>query len=134
MAIFSSKLRISWNTGLLSHANTNNLGSQKKVGNWSIAPTLGTMPRISKCTSTYISQFKKAFLEQNEHYCCMKGDPFHGQRVSCCLTLGNKLCKETHILTKQETLLGMGAQAENNTVREPRRTALACDSKSWVLR
>lgn len=30
MTVFSSKLRISWNTGLLNHANTNNLGSQKK--------------------------------------------------------------------------------------------------------
>ena len=28
------------------------------------------------------------------------------------LTLGNELSKETHVLTKQETLLGRGAQAE----------------------
>ena len=40
------------------------------------------------------------------------------------LTLGNELFKETHVLTKQETLLGRGAGAESRRVREPRRTAL----------
>ena len=31
---------------------------------------------------------------------------------------------QTHVLTKQEILLGRGAQAESSRVREPRRTAL----------
>ena len=39
-----------------------------------------------------------------------------------CLTLRNELSEETHVLTKQEVLLGKGAQAESR--REPRRTAL----------
>lgn len=39
----------------------------------------------------------------------MKGGPVQGQRVSCYLTFGNKLCKETHVLTKQETVLGVDA-------------------------
>ena len=53
-----------------------------------------------------------------------KGDSFQGPRVSSCLTLGRELSEETHVLTKQETLLGRGGRAESSRVREPRRTAL----------
>ena len=35
------------------------------------------------------------------------------------------------MLTKQETLLGRGAQVESSRVREPRRTALPRGSQSW---
>ena len=38
-----------------------------------------------------------------------EGDPFQGPRVGSCLTLGNELSEETHVLTKQETLWGRGA-------------------------
>ena len=41
-----------------------------------------------------------------------EGDPFQGLRVGFCLTLGNELSEETHMLTKQETLLERAAQAE----------------------
>ena len=41
-----------------------------------------------------------------------------------CLTLGNELSEETHVLTKQEISLGKGTWAESRRVREPRRTAL----------
>ena len=51
-----------------------------------------------------------------------------------CLTLGNELSEETHVLTKQETFLGRGAQAESSGVKEPRRTALLCGSQFGVLR
>ena len=37
------------------------------------------------------------------------------------------------MLTKQETLLGRGAQVEGSRVREPRRTALPLGLQSWVL-
>ena len=40
-----------------------------------------------------------------------RGDPFQGPRVGFCLTLGNELSEETHVLTKQKTLLGRGAWA-----------------------
>ena len=40
-------------------------------------------------------------------------------------TLGNELSEETHVLTKQEILLGKGTQVESSRVREPRRTVLA---------
>ena len=40
--------------------------------------------------------------------CCRKEDPFQGPKLDSCLTLRNKLSKETHVLTKQEILLGKG--------------------------
>ena len=38
--------------------------------------------------------------------------------------LGNELSEETHVLTKQEILLGKDTQVESSRVREPRRTAV----------
>ena len=55
---------------------------------------------------------------------CRKGHPFQGPKVGSCLTLRNELSEETHVLTKQEILLGKGTQVESSRVREPRRTAL----------
>ena len=49
----------------------------------------------------------------------MKGDPVQGQRVSCYLTVGNKLCKETHMLTKQESFWkGHPAREQQNKGRQ----------------
>ena len=53
--------------------------------------------------------------------------------MGSCLTLGNELSEETHLLTKQEILLGKGAQMEDSRVREPRRTALPHGLQSQVL-
>ena len=36
------------------------------------------------------------------------------------------------MLTKEEILLGKDTRVESRRVREPRRTALPCGSKSWV--
>ena len=44
--------------------------------------------------------------------CCRKGDPFQGPKPDFCLTLGNELSEETHVLTKQEILLGKGTRVE----------------------
>ena len=65
--------------------------------------------------------------------CCRKGDPFQGPKLGSCLTLGNELSEETHVLTKQEILLGKGTRVESNRVREPRRTALPRGLQSQVL-
>ena len=65
--------------------------------------------------------------------CCKKEDPFQGPKLDCCLTLRNKLSEETHVLTKQEVLLGRGGQVESSRVREPRKTALPHGLQSWVL-
>ena len=56
--------------------------------------------------------------------CCRKRDPFQGLKLGSCLTLRNELSEETHVLTKQEILLGQGTQVDSSRVREPRRTAL----------
>ena len=37
-----------------------------------------------------------------------------------------------HVLTKQEILLGKGTRAERSRVREPKRIALPCGSRSLV--
>ena len=67
------------------------------------------------------------------YHCCRKGDPFQGPKLGSCLTLGNELSEETHVLTKQEILLGKGTRLESSRVREPRRTALPCGLQSQVL-
>ena len=40
------------------------------------------------------------------------GTPSKARAWALVLTLGNELSEETHMLTKQETLLGRGTQAE----------------------
>ena len=56
--------------------------------------------------------------------CCRKVDPFQDPKLGSCLTLGNELSEETHVLTKQEILLGKGTRVESSRVREPRRTVV----------
>ena len=53
--------------------------------------------------------------------CCKKADPFQGRKPGSCVTLRNELSEETHLLTKQEILLGKGTRMESSRVREPRR-------------
>ena len=60
-------------------------------------------------------------------------DPFQGPKLDSCLTLRNDLSKETHMLTKQEILLGKGARVESSRVRKPRRTALPCGLQCQYL-
>ena len=61
-----------------------------------------------------------------------EGGPLPGPKTGLLSNTQNKweLSKETHVLTKQETLLEKDAQVESSRVREPRRTA---GSKSRVL-
>ena len=44
--------------------------------------------------------------------------------MGACVTLGNELSRETHVLTKQETVLVRGTWVESRKVRGPRRSAL----------
>ena len=53
--------------------------------------------------------------------------------MGSCLTLRNELSKETHELTKQETLLERGARAESRSIRAPRRTAVPRGSGFTVM-
>ena len=72
-------------------------------------------------------------LRIGQWVCCRKEDPFQGPKLGSCLTLRNELSEETHVLTKQDILLGKGTQVESSRVREPRRTALLHGSQSRVL-
>ena len=69
----------------------------------------------------------------NQSLCCRKGDPLQGPKLSSCLTLRNELSEETHVLTKQDSLLGKGTWADSSRVRGPRRTVLSHGLQSWVL-
>ena len=62
-----------------------------------------------------------------------EGGPLPEPEMGCYLTLGNELSEETHVLTKQEILLGKGTWVESSRVREPRRTALPRGLQSRVL-
>ena len=64
--------------------------------------------------------------------CCWKGS-LPGSK-SGLLSNTQKLSEMTYALTKKETLLGRGTQAESSRVRGPRRTALPRGLKSRVLR
>ena len=65
-------------------------------------------------------------------YCCRKGDPFQGPKLGSCLTLRNELSEETHVLTKQEILLGRapGGEQDGKGIQE---NCSAGGSQSWVL-
>ena len=77
----------------------------------------------------------KILFKKNQHdkwNCCRKGDTFQRPKLGSCLTLGNELSEETHMLTKQEIFLGKVTRVESRRVREPRRAALP-GLKSQVL-
>ena len=65
--------------------------------------------------------------------CGRKGDPFQGLKLGSCLTARNELSEETHVLSKQEILLGKGARVESSRETEPRSTALPRASQFWIL-
>ena len=74
-------------------------------------------------------------MEEESHQSChllQEGDPFQGPKLGSCLTLRNKLSEETHVLTKQEILMGKGTHVESSRVRE-HRIALPPGLQSWVL-
>ena len=72
-----------------------------------------------------ISGFNLLHLPLLEWFCCRNADPFQGPKLGSCLTLGNELSKETHVLTKQEILLGKGTRVESSRVESP------LDCKDW---
>ena len=53
-----------------------------------------------------------------QHFLCRKGDPFQGLKLGFCLTLGNELSEETHVLIKQEVLLGRSGEQEGKGTQE----------------
>ena len=57
--------------------------------------------------------------------------PDQGLKLGSGLTLGNELSEETHVLTKQEILLGKGTRVESSRVRECGRAALPVARVLW---
>ena len=94
-------------------------------------PLAGKLARVPRVVRMSVSAKKSP---ARVTICCRKVDPFQGPKLGSCLTLGSELSEETHVLTKQETLLGKGARVESSRVGEPRRTALPRGSQSQVLR
>ena len=96
----------------------------------------GSGPLAGKLAPEYLEwsgcQSQRKRVPARIAICCRKADPFQGPKLGSCLTLRNKLSEETHVLTKQETLLGKGTQVESNRVREP-RTALPCGDRKSVV-
>ena len=86
---------------------------------WSVGRQVG--PQVSQVARMSVSAKKSP---TRVTICCRKGDTFQGPKLGSCLTFGNELSEETHVLTKQEILLGKGTQVESSRVRKPRRTAL----------
>ena len=64
--------------------------------------------------------------------CCRKGDPFQGPKLGSCLTLRNELSEETHVLTKQEILLGRAPGWRAGGWGNPGER-LCHVAQSWVL-
>ena len=80
-----------------------------RTGNWGF------------CTSKFVF-FPYTSLQNQRSFrfsCCRKEDPFQGPKLGSCLTLGNELPEETHVLIKQEILLGKGPRVESSRVRKP---------------
>ena len=67
------------------------------------------------------------------HHLLQEGGPLPGPKRGSCLTGGNELSEEMHVLTKLEALLGGDARPDSSSVREPGRTALPHGSQPRVL-
>lgn len=93
-----------------------------------VIATWGSWEQMSLTPKRNIHSFIRSQYLVIECLCYQNGDLFRGLRMGSCLTLGNELSKETHILTKQKTLLGRGAWVESNRIKEPRRMALSGSS------
>ena len=50
---------------------------------------------------------------RQSHHLLQEGGFFQGLKLGSCLTLGNELSEEPHVLTKQEILLGKGTRVES---------------------
>ena len=94
--------------------------------------TSGFSVSMGKLVPEY-SEWSGCQSQQRVAICCRKADPFKGPKLDSCLTLGNELSKETHVLMKQENLLGTGIWVESSRVKEPRRTSLPIGSQCTVL-
>ena len=69
---------------------------------------------VSLAGDALLSSYLKSTANVAVLFCCRKRDPFQGPKLGSCLTLGNELSEKTHVLTKQEILLGKGTWVESS--------------------
>ena len=83
----------------------------------------GSGPLASKLAPAYPEwsgcQSQRRRVPPESPFVAGRGTPFQGPKLGSCLTLRNELSEETHVLTKQEILLGKGTRVESSRVREP---------------
>ena len=86
------------------------------------------------CTKVSINKFvhKSKKKKKSEKVLLQEGRPLPGPESGFLSNTWNELSEETHVLTKQEILLGRDVQTETCRVREPRRTALTCSFLFYV--
>ena len=86
---------------------------------------------VCVCARTLEWSEDKLWMQKLRCLCCRKGDPFQSPRVYSCLTLRNESSEETRVLTKYETLLEKGTQAESRKVRGTQQgCSITCPSVS----
>ena len=91
-----------------------------------VAPGSGPPVWVSWSPSTPSGQDVSCSEEEippESPFCCRKGNLFQGLRVGSYLTFRNGLSEETHMLTKQESLLEKDTQIQSRRAREPRELA-----------
>ena len=111
------------------------------VGATGFGPLVGKLvPKHSEWSEGHLSSPSSHDVSGSEEestpespFVAGRGTPFQGPKLGSCLTLRNELSEETHVLTKQEILLGKGTRVESSRVREPTRTGLLHGSQSRVL-
>ena len=91
---------------------------------------------LLKKSSQWVLNTERLFLQifsNSQCNCYRKGDPSQSPRVGFCVTLGNTLSKETHVLTKEETLLGRTVHGESRRISGSSGTALPCGLQFQVF-
>ena len=61
--------------------------------------------------------------------CCRKENLFQGPKLGSCLTLGNELSEETHLLTKKEIFVGKGHPGGKQEGQETQENS----SATWLV-
>ena len=82
-----------------------------------MVPFVCSSPVTFYCLSFPLPQIRRELGECWPHAwtstVLQEGGPLPWLRMGSCLTLGSELSEETHVLTKQEALLGRGSQLRN---------------------
>ena len=124
-AISNLEKAVMWYEGLRASGLDSSL-SQTRDKRVPVAAT-GSGPLAGKLAPEYPEwsgcQSQQRRIPTRVAICCRKGDPFQAPKLGSRLTLRDELSEGTHVLTKQEILMGKGTQVESRRVREHGRLA-----------